>query len=48
MQPIEVFGIEGSEISPRTRYSLMGALLAALDAANAETERLSPSLPAGE
>ena len=46
--PADVFGVEGSEISPKTRYSLMGALLAALDAANAECERLSPPLPAGE
>ncbi len=41
--PQEHLGLGGSEASDRTRYRLMGALLAANDAAGAELKRLDPN-----
>ncbi len=38
--PAEVFGVGETEGRSRMRYKIMGALLAAQDAANAEVERL--------
>jgi len=37
--PENIFGVGGAEASARTRYKLMGALLVAQDAANAEVAR---------
>jgi hypothetical protein len=40
--PLEVFSILESETTPRTSYMLIGALLAAQDAAEREIERAAP------
>ena len=38
--PEEIFGVGEREAGPRSRYAMMGVLLAAQDAAKAEMERL--------
>ena len=42
--PVQIFGTDETEASERTRFSLMGALLAAQDAADAELKRAEAKL----
>ena len=44
--PEKIFGVGETEASPRTRYAMMGALLAAQDAADAELKQAEAALRA--